>query len=339
MVPDFTGRQKEVEEITGHVTSRSTRIVSIWGSPGFGKTSVAIAVGHHLHSQGMPVYYLSLRGLQSKAYLSSKLLSLFRRPVPSDQQNQQRLSIDDELCYLLCGMSDHFTIILDNADDLLSGGSKMKADLTHFLADILRRTEKVTFVIITREYLNFFNVQFRGHQALRISPLDEPSSQSLVKKLLPSATAIDCKRVTQTCGHVPLAMKLLCSSISEDDVEPSQGLDDFMGSLGNHNIVEKLDNPDYPSDLRLKLLFDSSFRRLSNQEKEALVSLCVLPESFDLTVAVAVLGISQTPPAKRVLHNLQSKSLLESSSKRGSFSMHPLIRSFTNEIGEKEIYS
>ena len=181
MIPDFTGRQKEVEEITGHVTSGSTRIVSIWGSPGFGKTSVAIAVGHDLHSQGFPVYYQSLRGLQSKSDLASKLLSLFRRPVASDQQNQQRLSIDDELCYLLSEMSDHFTIILDNADDLLSGGPNMKEDFTHFLADILRKSEKVTFVITTRESLEFMNVQFQGHQAVRISPLDEPSSQTLLR--------------------------------------------------------------------------------------------------------------------------------------------------------------
>ena len=337
MAPDFTGRQKEVEEITGHVTSGSTRIVSIWGSPGFGKTSVAIAVGHRLHTQGFPVYYLSLRGLQSKSDLASKLLSLFRRPVASDQQNQQRLLIDDELCYFLSEMSDHFTIILDNADDLLSGGPNMKEDFTHFLLDILRKTEKVTFVITTRESLEFMNVQFQGHQAVRISPLDEPSSQNLVKRLLPNATAIDCKRVTQICGHVPLAMKLLCSSISEDDGEPSQALDDFMGSLDDRNIVEMLDNSDYPSNLRLKLLFDSSFQRLSAEEKEALVSLCVLPESFDMTVAAAALGVLQTPLAKRVLGNLRRKSLLESSSKSGSFSMHPLVRSFGNEIGEKEM--
>ena len=60
MVPNFTGRQSECEEITGHVTSKSTRLVSIWGSPEFGKTSVAIAVGHDLQSKGMPVCWLSL---------------------------------------------------------------------------------------------------------------------------------------------------------------------------------------------------------------------------------------------------------------------------------------
>ncbi|XP_020612423.1 uncharacterized protein LOC110050799, partial [Orbicella faveolata] len=173
-VPHFTGRQRECEEIAGHVASGSTQIVSIWGSPGFGKTSVAIAAGHHLHSQGLPVYYLSLRGLQSTADLASKLLSLFGRPVASEQENQQHPSINDELSRLLSELSAPFTVILDNADELLSERPKVKEDFTHFLADILRRNERVTFVITTRESLEFMNVQFQGHQGMRISPLDEP---------------------------------------------------------------------------------------------------------------------------------------------------------------------
>ena len=70
MVPNFIGRQSEVEEIIGHVTSESTRMVSIWGSPGFGKTSVAIAVGHALQSQGLPVYWVSSRGPVSYTHLT-----------------------------------------------------------------------------------------------------------------------------------------------------------------------------------------------------------------------------------------------------------------------------
>ena len=336
MVPHFTGRQMECEDITRHLTSRSARIVSIWGSPGFGKTSVAIAVGHHLHSQGLPVYYLSLRGLQSKADLASKLLSLFRLPIASEQQNQQYSSIDDEISYLFSELSEPFTVILDNADELLSGGPEVKEDFTHFLADILRRTEKLTLVITTRESLEFMNVRFQGHLGVRISPLDEPSSQNLVNGLLPNVTVTDCKRVSEICGHVPLAMKLLCSFISEGDAELSQVLDDFMESLQNHNIVEMLDNPDYPSDLRLEHLFNSSFQKLSDQEKEALVSLSVLPESFDLIVAAAVLGISQICAAK-VLYNLRRKSLLESNSEPETFLMHQLILSFASQRGENEM--
>jgi len=207
MVPHFTGRQRECEEITGHVTCGSTRIVSIWGSPGFGKTSVAIAVGHKLDSQGLPVYFLSLRGLQSKADLTSKLLSFFRRPATNDQQQQQGLSLDDELFQLFDEISDPFVLILDNADDLLESGiAKVKEDFIHFLEEILRRTAKVTLVITTRESLEFMNVQFQGHQAVRICPLDELSSQTLVHELLPNATASDCTRIQQICGRVPLAI-------------------------------------------------------------------------------------------------------------------------------------
>ena len=285
----------------------------------------------------MAVYYVSLRGLQSKDDLESTLLSLFGRPVASEQQSQQRLSIADELFRLLSKMPDPFTVILDNADELLSRGPKVKEDFTNFLAEILRQSEKLSFVITTRESLEFMNVQFQDHQGVRISPLDESSSQNLVNELLSNATVTDCKRISKICGHVPLAMKLYCSFISEDDAELSQVLDDFMESLQNHNIVEILDNPDYPSNLRLELLFDSSFHRLSVQEKEALVSLSVLPENFDLTVAAVVLGISQISVAKRVLHNLRTKSLLESSSEPESFLMHQLILSFANQRGENEM--
>ena len=334
MVPHFTGRQEECKEIAGHVTSGSTRIVSIWGSPGFGKTTVAIAVGRDLHSQGLPVYYISLQGLQTTADLASQFLSLFERPASTGQQNQQYPSIDHEVFRLFGKISDSFAVILDNADDLLSGGQEMKGKFMHFLVDILGRTEKVTFLISTREYLEFMNVQFKGHRAVRISPLNAPSSQKLVHELLPNETASDCKRVSQICAHVPLAMKILCSSISQDNAELIQVLEELKGSSV---IVDMLDDPDYPLNLRLNFLFDSSFQRLSVQEKDALVSLCVLPDSFDPTIAAAVLGLGQIPMAKKVLNKLLKKSLLESSAEPGSFLMHPLIRSFANQRGEHEM--
>ena len=147
MVPHFTGRRRECEEITGYLTSGSNRIVSVWGSPGFGKTSVAIAVAHHLDSQGLLVYFLSLRGVQSKDDLTSKLVSIFRRRATNDQRQQQRLSLDDELFTLFDEISDHVVLILDDPGELLeSGKANVKEDFTHFLQEILRRTEKATLL-------------------------------------------------------------------------------------------------------------------------------------------------------------------------------------------------
>ena len=335
IVPHFTGRQKECQEIISHITSESSLIVSIWGSPGFGKTSVAVAVGHHLQAQGLPVYFVSLRGLQSKVDLISRLLSFLRHPATNDQSSQ-RLSLDDELYNLFTEISDSFLLVLDNADELLeSGVPKVKEEIIHLLEEILRRNERVKIVVTTRESFEFMNLHFQRQHAVRIRPLNDISSQKLVHDLLPNASASDCLKIAQMCGNVPLALQVLCRSIFENDaLSVSQSLDDFMESSGN--TVKMLDNPDYPSNLRLQFLFESSFQRLSATEKESLVSLCILRENFDQKAAAAVLGKTNFE-TKKILQSLRRRSLLDSSSRPGSFSMHTLIQSFTREKGEHEM--
>ena len=333
--PHFIGRDKECNEILEHLTSEATRLVTVWGSPGFGKTSVAITVGHRLKAQGLPVYFLSLRGLTLKSDLTSKLLCLFRRSKTF--QSDQRLSADDELYSLFDEISDPCTFILDNADDLFeSGMPNVKEEVINLIAEILDHSNKVTFLLTTRESCEFLNLRFQGHQAVRIRELDEVSSQRLVQNLLPAAGTSECLNVTNICGKVPLAIKLLCSSISVDcSGQPSYYLDELM--VSTDKVVEMLDNSDYPSDLRLKSLFDASFQRLSTQEKEALVVLSIIPENFDIKIAAAVLGMKRFE-ALKMLEKLQRKSLIDFSSKsEKNFSFHKLLLSFAREKGELEM--
>ena len=325
MVPNFTGRQSEVEEIIGHVTSESTRLVSIWGSPGFGKTSVAIAVGHALQTQGLPVYWLSLRGLQSKAGLTSKILSLLRQPTIDNRPSDQRLSLDDEICQLFNKISKQSVFILDNADDLLeSGCPKVKKEVMQLLEEILRQNPRVTFIVTTRESLELMNIHFQGHQGVRVRTLDKASTQCLIHELLPNASAADCIEVAHICGQVPLTIKLMCSLISEDNSLPSHFLDDFKAS-STESIVSMLD------------IFDSSFQKLNAQEQEALISLSILPENFTTEVAAAVLGTKSGFQAKRMLQNLRRKSLIDLGSKPGTFTMHKLLQSFSKDKGDSEM--
>ena len=325
MVPNFTGRQSELEEIIRHVTSESTRLVSIWGSPGFGKTSVAITVGHALQSQGLPSYWVSLRGLQSKADLTSKFLRLLKQPTINNQPSDQRLSLDDEICQLFSEISKQSVFILDNADDLLeSGCPKVKKEVMQLLEEILRQNPRVTFIVTTRESLEFMNIHFQGHQGVRIRTLDKASTQCLIHELLPNASAADCIEVAHICGQVPLAIKLMCSLISEDNSLPSHFLDDFKAS-STESIVSMLD------------IFDSSFQRLTAQEQEALISLSILPENFTTEVAAVVLGTKSDFKAKRMLQNLRRKSLIDSGSKPGTFTMHKLLQSFSKDKGDTEM--
>ena len=313
------------------MTSESTRLVSVWGSPGFGKTSVAIAVGHHLQARDLPVYFLSLRGLKSKSDLASKFLSLFRQRGTLETDKLQDLSTDDELCLIFDKLSDRFVIILDNADDLLECGEpNVKEEVFNLIGEIVNRSDKVHFLLTTRESLSFLNLHFQGHKSVRIKELDRLSCQTLAAELLPEATTSDLTKISQICGQVPLAIKLLCCSIPQV-FALSQYLK-FLECTGS--IVEMLDNPDYPSKSRLRSLFESSFQRLSTQDREALVSLCILPAHFDLKISGAVLGITRAIEAEKVLRRLQRKSLIDCSSEDGKFSMHKLIQSFAREKGE-----
>ena len=196
LVPNFTGRQSECQKIIGHVTSESARIVSIWGSPGFGKTSVAIAVGHELQSQGLPVCFLSLRSLQSVADLKSKLLRTFRQFTTNHQSSA--LAPEDELYQHVSEISERIVVILDNADDLLESClPNVKTDVVRLLEDILWQNETLTLVVTTRESFQFMDLHFQGHKSLRVGPLDRASCKTLVTnyfQLLPLPIAIELRK-------------------------------------------------------------------------------------------------------------------------------------------------
>lgn len=173
---------------------------------------MATVVEHKLQDKESPVYFFSLRRLNSKTDLISKLFSFFRRTT--EDELPQQLPIDEDLFKVLTEISDESVMILDNADDLLeSGAPNVKENFIQFLQDILSRSKKATLVITTRESLEFMNVHFEGHHAVRIGSLDKSFSQALVSELLSNAiTTSDREEIVKICGHVPLAIKLLCST-------------------------------------------------------------------------------------------------------------------------------
>ncbi|XP_066017483.1 uncharacterized protein [Pocillopora verrucosa] len=330
--PYFIGREKECEEIIGHVTSDSTQIVTVWGSPGFGKTSTAIAVGHQLQKDGQPVCFISLRELNSKDDLTSKLLSHFR----TAESKNQGLTPADEIGFIFERQSDPCFLVLDNADDLFECGEPdVKETTVNLIKDLLNRSEKVKFILTTREPMAYLDMSLQGHKSIRIRELDKSSSNALVKKLLPKASSADAIKIVHMCGQMPLAIWLLCKLLSDDSVQCSADLDELM--LSKRSLLESLDNPEYTSNARLKTLFESSFQRLSSQDQEALVSLSVLSETFDLKIATAVLGLERSTETKEILRRLQGRALLDRCSNSDKFYIHKLLQSFAKYKGEREM--
>ncbi|XP_078355864.1 uncharacterized protein LOC144651641 isoform X2 [Oculina patagonica] len=321
-IPHFVGRQEECLAVLNHLTRGDTRLVDVWGPPGFGKTSVAVKVAHHLKEMKIPVYFTSLRGMKSKEDLVSKLLSIF-----TDAKQAFYVSPSHWLIQSLQQLKNSFVLILDNADDLLeSGDSKVKEDVLGFTKEILDQCSQIKLLLTTRESLDYLSHRLSIHQE-RVGLLDGVSSVSLVKSQLPDVSADDCRSIAMVCGQVPLAMRLMCSIMMEENVS----LTELFEELEISPLVEVLDNESFSDDARLKTIINKSFERLTSHERDAFVSLAVFPSSFGVEEATAVLDLKTARLTKKVIGSLKRKSLIDCSEDVESFTIHSLLRSFIDE--------
>ena len=330
LIPDFVGRVEECAAVCKSLTPM--RIFSIWGSPGFGKTSTAIAIGNQLKCQGRCVYYFSFRGVNTMKEFFSKLLGLFGQAT--ELNRDVIMSPADEILRAFGRMNTRVFLILDNLDDLLTSSDK-KEGVLNFITDVLHRCPNVFFLTTTRESLEFISYRVKEFDSLRLKPLDMQSSQSLIRKFLPATTSVDIQsQILTMCGNVPLAIRLLCNLIKDS---PGELLDEICH--GSEGLLDVLDDPNHLSyDARLKQLIQVTFNKLSTAEKEAFVSLSVFDGAgFELDAGIAVLGGGQLQ-AKRNIENLKRKSLIDSNGDcEEMYALHPLIQSFASQKGEEDM--
>ena len=321
-IPNFVGRDKACKSIEDHLTDSGTRLVNVWGPPGFGKTSAAIRVAHRLQKKNIPVYFASLRGMESKEDLVSKLLSMF-----ADDKQVGRISSSHFSIQCLKRVQNPFVLMLDNADDLLgSGDTKRNDQVLQFIGEILTHCKQIKLLLTTRESLDYLNQKLPMYSE-KINVLDKISSENLVRLLLPDASDDDCNFILRECGNVPMSMRLMCSIIKEESIS----IDVLLKELNNLTLVNVLDHEYLPDGFRIKSVINTSFKRLMIRERDAFVSLSVFPECFGVEEAQAILNVKSEVHTKQIIRLLERKSLLDCGENFSHFTVHSLFRSFIQE--------
>jgi tetratricopeptide (TPR) repeat protein len=314
----FTGREDEIEEITNLITGQSTRLLNIWGSPGFGKTSTAIEVARHLLSLNCPVYFFKLQGIRKADEFLSKILSIFKT-------NLADLSLTpiDKLVSILREISSRIFLIFDNLDELLSSESS-SVRLAGLFGQLLDSNVNVNVVFTTREILENMRDLIECFRDIRIRPLHPLSSVEFVRQLLPSFSESVVANVAGISSNVPLAMKLVASVVENNNEDMANKLLEELSLSGNILEIGR------SYEQNMKRLFETPFEQLTLSDKHTLISLTVFSSGrISKDAAVDVIS-DEIGVVKAVgsLKTLVNKSLIDEDPCGEYYSIHPLIHSF-----------
>jgi len=347
----FIGRKAELGELVEMVTDPGSRLVTILGPGGIGKTRLAIETARaHAETFADGVFFVPLASLDDPLAILPQIanalgLSFYVR----DQREHWEYDPEKEqlLAYL---REKHLLLILDNAEHLLTPSAPSPEDwkqgIEKIAADILVKAPEVSLLITSREQMNL-----QGERVYFISGLSVPKSKQLhtanekTTDWFRAATSSDAlqlfeysagrvqpgfdltpdniEQIVDICNLVegmPLGIELAATwSVllppAEIATEIRRNLD-FLKSSAK-NIPER--------QRSIRSIFESTWERLSDIEHSVFRQLSVFRGGFTREAAQAVTEV--TLP---VLKGLVNKSLVQYDFKR-RYHIHELFRQFGAE--------
>jgi predicted ATPase/DNA-binding SARP family transcriptional activator len=301
----FVGRQRQLREL--HAALGRTRLLTLTGPGGAGKTRLAVELAHSRAATGQDpdgVWLIELGGLAEADLVASAVagtlgLSLQGDPAGAALANQ----LEDRRLVLL----------LDNCEHLL-------AEVALLTAQLLKRCADLLVVTTSREPL-----ALPGELAWRVPSLELPgakldqsvdalsrleSVQLFVERArhaVPSFALDDTNGATvadicRGLDGIPLALELAAPRVAHISVDQLHDrLSDVLGLLGRGSGR----HPDRQQTLAATL--DWSHDLLDDADRKLFRRLAVFAGGFDLDAAIAV---SDVPDVMEALGRLVDKSLV-----------------------------
>jgi predicted ATPase len=280
----FIGREGDIDELEGLLLR--SRLLTITGPGGAGKTRLAIQVAHNVQGSFPDgVWFIDLALLSNTSLLSQHLINVLgMREVAGYTPDQTLMDVMHNKNLLL---------IFDNCEHLLP-------EVSQLAETMLRRASRVRILATSRE-----KIGASGEVIWRIPPLSSPNSREVtgiekllqyesVKLFLDRATAArsnftitrdNAGAVAQICAHLdglPLAIELAAARVRVLSVEEilKRLNDRFRLLVGPRTAL--------PRQQTLRALVDWSYELLSEKERILLRRLSVFSGGWTLDAAEQV---------------------------------------------------
>ncbi|WP_436531721.1 hypothetical protein [Actinoplanes sp. HUAS TT8] len=301
-----TGPLAALDEIRGHGEAGATPVVVLRGTPGAGKTALALRWGHKRQDWfGGGQLYADLRELPDAALggpesteniVTSFLLAM---GVPSSL-------VPDSFAARL---ALYRTMTADRPVLLLLRGAALPAQISPLIP-----TAAGSMVLVSTER-DVRGLAMDGARFIDVGPLDDSAARELLEAVSgrEGTDPAPVRRVIDLCGHLPIAIRIVGARLRLD---PGLTLADLVRDLESE--------PDLLGD-EVGPLFQNVYRHLSDSAQELYRTFGAVPVAEVTDGLLARLGWSDHRARRAATDELIGLNLLERPGP-GRWAQHPLIR-------------
>ncbi|MBN1977217.1 MAG: tetratricopeptide repeat protein [Anaerolineae bacterium] len=319
----FVGREDELAQIAELLNDPNTRLLTLVGPGGVGKTRLARAAATqavaHFPDGAWFVPLVSARE-EPGTGLHDRLATAIAGALEISFSGQ-----DDPKTQVLKHLEPmEALLILDSFEHLVSGAD--------FILEALRRAPKIAVMVTSRARLNVRAERLVQITGLPVPPqndapdaADYSSVQLFIDRVVRAAPLLplDLAQVASVCRLVegmPLAIEMASAWVEQ------MGLTEIVANLRHGADFLSTTFQDVPErHRRLRAVFESSWQLLSGPEQHTLAQLAVFHGDFSRSAALAVTGAQQAE-----LIGLTHKSLLQHGDP-DRYGLHALVRRFAAE--------
>ncbi len=317
------GRENELSQLADLLANPNHRLVTILGPGGMGKSRLALAAGRaSLPHFADGVFWIELTALTSAEEIARAIGDSLGYPFQNDPRPPRQQLLD----YL---RARQMLLLLDNFEHLLDGAELLIALLEaapglHLLVTSRERLRLHAETVFRLDGLTCPLVSAEGQAAL-----DDYAALHLfvesVRRTVHDYTPSDdhWPAITRICRMVdgmPLGILLAASWV--EHLPPAEIADEIAANIAF--LGQDLRDLD-PRHRTIEAVFEQSWRRLKEEEQQALMGLSVFAGGFDRDAAKAVAGA-----ALPILTGLVEKALLWRVGD-GRYDLHELIRQLARQ--------
>ena len=315
----FVGREEDIKNITGYLdfTNSNVQVVHIVGPPGFGKSTLAVKIGHGLLRKCVRVHYVDVKDISNVNTLVERVL-VNVIGSPKKQLTLHRLEKWIHKQY------SNTLFLFDNCDDILETSREAFLEMMKKL-QVSSLTRSVRFVLTSQKWVADVG-NFRLHAIYNLSC---EAAHQLLGEVAPSLTDDEKIQIAKLTGNVPLALDVVGAIFNFPNAptaeEVIQGL--------KEEPVATLSRPELHSKVDVSI--GLAYMYLTPELQMLCLNLSYFPGSFDQDIAAFIFDleiISYSYFIHSQLDMLVQRSLLQFSHPTKTYKFHQLIQKYFQSI-------